>query len=101
MYLPDPPGTNKGSSGRPRDGVEARIEVGEGHPTPVVPSSLLEVHQQVQLLHQNGLRGVAIQGRTNQVQQKGSSHLGCLLNSSLRSLNQGMHKGGEVNRSRS
>ena len=68
MYLPDPPGTNKGSSGRLKDGVEARIEVGEGHPTPVVPGNLLEVHQQVQPPHWNGLSGVAIQGRTNQVQ---------------------------------
>ena len=36
--------TNKGSNGRQRDGIEARIEVDEDHPTPVVLGSLLEVH---------------------------------------------------------
>ncbi len=66
MYLSNPPRTNKRSSGSSRDGVEARIEVGEGHPTQVVLGSLLKVHQQVQLPHWNGLRGVRIQGRSYQ-----------------------------------
>ena len=101
MYLPDPPRTNKRSSGSPRDGVEARIEVSEGHPTPVVLGSLLKVHQQVQPPHRNSLRGVAIQCHTNQVQQKGSSHPGRFLNGSLRSLNKSTHDGREVSRSRS
>ena len=68
MYLPDPQKTNKRSSGSPIDGIKARIKVGEGHPTSGVLGSLLKVHQQVQPPHQNGLRGVAIQGCTNQVQ---------------------------------